>query len=134
MNMPQEYSPTKFLIIEDHTALRRSLIFWLSSLFPRSEILEADSGERGLELAESESPDIVIVDIGLPGINGINVTQSIKKKNMKIEVIILTILDGIDYQTDALKAGADSFINKKDMNFLLPNAIRSIVKRQDLKT
>lgn len=111
------------LIIEDHHILRSSLCSWLSELFPSLIIHQSATGKDGFKLALENEPDLAIIDIGLPDINGIEVTKSIKQNNLKTKVIILTIYDGKKYEHESLAAGADKFINKKDMYLNLPIAI-----------
>jgi DNA-binding NarL/FixJ family response regulator len=117
----------KILIIEDHDTLRSSLHSWLMELFPGTEIYQAATGEDGLSIAFSVNPDIAIIDICLPGIDGIEVTKLIKKAKLKTNIIILTILNEFDYQNDSYKTGANAFIYKKDMYSKLPTIIQSLL-------
>jgi DNA-binding NarL/FixJ family response regulator len=118
----------KILIIEDNYTLRDLLHSWLNELMPDCDTYKTSTGEDGLEIIKTLKPDIVIVDIKLPGINGIDVTRMIKNNKDNTEVIVLTICEGINYQNDAYAAGANTFINKKEMHIKLPSAIRSILK------
>lgn len=117
----------KILIIEDNDVLRNMLQSWLVDLFPECHIQSAPSGEAGLSYMNLIKPDLVIVDIKLPGINGIDVTKNIKASGFNVEVIVLSIFDSINYQNDAYAAGAKYFINKKDMHIRLPLEIQSIL-------
>ena len=125
--MKQIADDKKILIIEDHDTLRSSLHSWLIELFPQTEIYEAATGEDGLSIAYSVNPDIAIVDIRLPGIDGIEVTKLLKKADLKTNIIILTILNESDYQNDSYKTGANAFIYKRDMYLKLPITIQSIL-------
>jgi two-component system response regulator EvgA len=116
------------LIIEDHAALRQSLQSWLIELYTEITIYEAATGEDGLSIALSKSPDLMLVDIGLPGIDGLEVIEYVRENNVKSKIIVLTIQEGMSYQKASIKAGADAFINKKDMYIKLPQVIDSILK------
>ena len=114
------------LIIEDNYTLRDLLQSWLNELMPDCDIYKTSTGEEGLEKTKILKPDIVVVDIKLPGINGIEVTKIIKENMADTEIIVLTICEGVNYQNDAYAAGANTFINKKEMHLRLPLVIRSI--------
>lgn len=103
------------LIVEDHNTLRASLRDLLSVYFPHAFILEAKNGEEAVSLAFAYHPDVVLMDISLPGINGIESTRRIKKELPMTQVIILTIHDNPEYSADAAAAGARAFIPKRKM-------------------
>ncbi|MBC8319290.1 MAG: response regulator [Bacteroidetes bacterium] len=117
----------KLLIIEAHKTLSRSLSSWLLELFPAIEIYQGVTGEEGLSIANSINPDIALVDIALPGINGFEVTRFMKKNRLKTKVILLTSIEGQNYQVESITAGAYAYINKKDMYKMLPSTIQSII-------
>lgn len=102
----------KVLIVEDHDMARMGLSVILGNN-DRIEIagMFAD-GETGVENALSLSPDVVIMDIGLPTIDGIEATRKIKEKNSNIKVLMYTSREGEDDIFDAFKAGADGYITK----------------------
>jgi len=79
-NIKSNVKPCTILIVEDHDTLRETLRKWLSTTFPDCVFFDAKKGEDAVDLAEAEKPDIVIMDIGLPGISGIEATRQIKKK------------------------------------------------------
>ena len=113
----------KILIVEDNNTLRDMLYSWLNELYPDCKIYLSASGEDGLVMSKIVEPDIMIVDIKLPGINGLEVTRNIKE-SINAKVIILTMMEGMNYQNDAYAAGAELFINKKEMHTKLPGAIQ----------
>ncbi|OGI02195.1 MAG: hypothetical protein A2104_02180 [Candidatus Melainabacteria bacterium GWF2_32_7] len=100
------------LIVEDHTLTRFGLKTALESLDHVKLILEAEDGETGICLAKEHKPDIVLMDLGLPGINGIETTKLIKKNDNKIKVIILTSHNNEDEVWAALGAGANAYCLK----------------------
>jgi len=108
-------------------ALRLSLSSWLKDLYPSIEIHYAADGEEGLEIANYIKPDLALIDIGLPGISGFEVTREIKKQNNYTAIIILTIYEGPEYESESVTAGANYFINKKEMFKRLPETINSLL-------
>ncbi|MCK4784786.1 MAG: response regulator transcription factor [Desulfobacteraceae bacterium] len=103
------------LITEDHDALRKSLREWVCTNFPNVRVLEAKSGEAALSLAHAYQPDIILMDIGLPRMNGLEATRRIKKALPLTKVVILTIHENPEYQDDAEAAGASAYVPKRKM-------------------
>ena len=103
------------LIVEDHDALRDSLKSWVSFVFQDCNILVAKSGEDALEKVFSEPPDIILMDVLLPGINGIEATRRIKDAVPKAKVVMLSIYEDSAYQADASMAGSCAYIPKRKM-------------------
>jgi two-component system, NtrC family, sensor kinase len=100
----------KILLIDDEETNVRVLAISLKS--DGYEVVTAYSGEEGLKVFDQESPDIVVTDIKMPGMDGIEVLKNIKTRNPEVEVIIITGHGDIDNAIDALKHGASDFINK----------------------
>ena len=67
--------PATILIVEDHDNVRRALGDWLKIEFPRCHVIEANSGEEAIGLIQAQSPRLVVMDIRLPGMNGIETTR-----------------------------------------------------------
>lgn len=104
------------MIVEDHEAVRTSLRDWLSAIFPDCIFVEAKSGEEAVDLALARPPDVVLMDIGLPGMNGIRATRHIKAAASQAQVVMLTIHEAPEYQADAAAAGASAYIVKRRMH------------------
>ena len=116
---------SKILIVEDHAGIRHSIRQWLSKVFEENGIIEATTGEDAVELCKELKPAVVIMDIKLPGINGIIATKEIKKALPDTKVIILTVYDIPAFEAEAAAAGASAFISKNDMyKELLPTIQR----------
>jgi two-component system invasion response regulator UvrY len=107
--------PTTILIVEDHDAVRGSLREWLETMFPQCHVVEAASGEEALILAQANMPQLVIMDIGLPQMSGIEATRRIKVQVPGAQVVMLTIHEDDAYRTDAEAAGASAFVPKRRM-------------------
>jgi DNA-binding NarL/FixJ family response regulator len=104
-------SPT-ILIVEDHDALRASLRDWLGAGFLGCRWLEATSGEEAVAVAGAQFPDLVLMDVGLPEMNGIHATEQIKGVAPLAQVIILTAHEATEYRADAAAAGASGYVIK----------------------
>lgn len=124
-------SKLKFLIVEDHNKLRSILSSWLHKLYPEVEINNTSSGEEALKIISDFQPNIVIADIGLPGMTGLELTRRLRGSNPNTSVIILTIYEGIIYEDEAFNSGAKAFVNKISMYDKLPSAIDSIISSID---
>ena len=114
----------RLIIIEDHALTRIGLKTTLEESQKIEVIAEAEYGEAGVKLAQELEPDIVIMDLGLPNMNGIEATQAIKTHHNNIKVLILTSHDSEDQVMLALKAGADAYC-MKDVN---PTRLISIIE------
>ena len=110
--------PATILIVEDHDAVRRSLRDWLEVEFPRCRVIEVASGEQAITLIRSEaieSPRLVVMDISLPGMSGIEATRQIKASLPSAQIVMLTIHEGDTYRADATAAGASAYVPKRTM-------------------
>lgn len=102
------------LLVEDNSTFRISLSDILLSYFPLIGVDEAADGEEALSKVEYLHPDIVFMDIQLPGENGLEVTKKIKLVYDYIVVVILTSYDLPEYRQQAFRNGADCFLSKGD--------------------
>ena len=104
------------LIVEDHDKLREALAEWLRSFFSDYTFLVAGSAEKAIELAEIHHPAIVIMDLQLPRMNGIEAIRHIKKISSKTQAVVLTVMKDSAYIDVAMAAGAYAYINKQHMH------------------
>ncbi len=102
----------KILIADDEGIVRDSLKFIIEKDFTDCEIYLAKSGRQAIELAEEHRPDIALLDIQMPGINGLSALREIKAINKKIRALILTAFDNFDYAKEAVELGATDYIMK----------------------
>jgi two-component system KDP operon response regulator KdpE len=103
--MPDE----KVLIVDDESSIRRFLRVTLTA--QNYKIIEAATGQEGLEKAASDKPDIIVLDIGLPDINGIEVTKLLRQWT-QVPIIILSVHRAETDKISALDAGADDYLTK----------------------
>lgn len=116
--------PTIVLIVDDHDSVRVSLRAWLETVFPQCHVIEAASGEEAVALAKANLPHLVVMDIGLPNMNGIEATRCIKACVPSAQIVVLTIHEDDLYRADAEVAGASAFVPKRRMrNKLIPTLV-----------
>jgi len=102
----------KVLIVDDHPNIRRILTDILGTLFPTMVIEEAADGRGAMEKIEDLPPNLIFMDIQMPGENGAELTRKIKAKYPQIAVIMLTSFDSPEIREAAYGNGADHFIVK----------------------
>jgi two-component system, NarL family, invasion response regulator UvrY len=106
------FSMTNIIIADDHAVVRRGIIQILSESFPRANIVEVADAQSLLKRIFQESWDLVISDISMPGISGMEILLQIKQHYPKLPVLILSMYSEDVYAIRALKAGASGFLNK----------------------
>lgn len=125
---------TKILIIEDEEPIRRVLVRILSDEDSNYKISEATDGKEGLNLIKIEKFDLVLCDIKMPKMDGIEVLQAANAKNISAPFIMLTGHGNVETAVEAMKLGAYDFISKPpDLNRLL-TAVRHALENKSLRT
>ena len=118
----------KILVVDDH-AIMRDGIRALLGLHDDIEIVgEASEGKEAIEKAREFAPDVVIMDIAMPGMDGLEATRRIVKKSPKVKVLVLTQHDNREYIISAIKAGTAGYVPKKALGSELISAIRAVYK------
>ena len=116
----------KILLVDDH-AIMRDGIKALLSIYDDIEVVgEASEGREAIEMARELNPDVVVMDISMPGMDGLEVTRRLTKRNPGMKVIILTQHDNREYILSAIKVGAAGYIPKKALGADLVSAIRAV--------
>lgn len=123
---------SKILIIEDEEPIRRVLVRILKEEDDNFVIHEASDGKLGLDLLNSESFDLVLCDIKMPKVDGIDLLQRTRKNNSTIPFIMLTGHGNIETAVESMKLGAYDFISKPpDLNRLI-NSVRNALEKKEL--
>ncbi|WP_198292321.1 response regulator [Aromatoleum toluclasticum] len=117
------------LIVEDQETMRQKLREYLQAEFPDRVIREAASGSEALARCREVAPQIVLMDIGLPDIDGITLTAEIKRMLPATAIVVVSSYAGPEYPRRAAKAGADAYINKMDITRALLPAVLEILAR-----
>ena len=118
---------TNVLIVDDHHIIRRTLRQWLTGKFPTVNIVDLNSGEEAVTYTTQNPVNLVLMDVHLPGIDGIEATRKIKTQCPELPVIILTVQEVDRYRTSATEAGADGYVIKRQMYTDLIPAIDSVL-------
>jgi len=116
----------KVLLAEDHTIVREGIRSLLESQMDIEVIGEAENGLDAVRKTQKLRPDVVIMDISMPTLNGIDATRLIKKRVPNTKVLILTIHEQEEYAVQILKAGASGYLVKKTAMSELVAAIRAV--------
>ena len=102
----------KVLLVEDHMMIRMGTALVIEKTEGITLVGEAEDGQQGVEMAKELLPDVILMDIGLPVIDGIEATRRIKELNLDSKILIFTSRDNDDDVFAALAAGADGYIMK----------------------
>jgi len=117
--------PISILVVDDHTIVRQGLIT-LFTIQPDFHVVgEADNGDRAVSMAAELVPDVVLMDLVMPGINGVEAIREVKQVSPRSQVIVLTSYHEDEYIFPALRAGAISYVLKD----IEPDQLVESVKR-----
>jgi two-component system response regulator NreC len=121
-------SKIRVLLADDHTIVRQGLRALLDSQEDIEVVGEAEDGRQAFEKTKELIPDIVVIDITMPNLNGIEATRQIKKLNPEIKVLVLTVHDNEEYIHQILQAGASGYLLKESAVTDLVSAINAVKK------
>lgn len=121
------------LIVDDNSLLRETTRSILEANVPAVRIFEAVDGKDALAQILDHRPDLILMDIGLPGENGLTLTRKIKAVHPKIVIIVFTNHDLPEYRAAAFENGADFFISKSSPKMVLSKLVESIFADARLK-
>lgn len=118
----------RILVVDDHALVRRGARDVLNSQRGWRVVGEAADGLEAVEKAVALKPDVAIVDVSVPSIDGIEVTRRIRKAAPDVKVLVLTMDESDQMVRRALDAGARGYVLKSDLTDCLPKAVRAIVE------
>jgi two-component system nitrate/nitrite response regulator NarL len=128
----------KVLLIDDHALFRKGVRQIISDHADFEVVGEASSGQEGLDLAQKVLPDMVLIDLNMKGMNGLETLRHFKESPLKARYIVLTVSDAEDDLLEALRAGADGYLLKdmepEDLCANLKKAASGITVLQDSLT
>ncbi len=128
----------RVLIVDDETIERKGLEMILNGNFPSLLIAEADSGRTAIMKAEEFRPDIIFLDIKMPGIDGVEAAKEIKKMNKNVHIFMLTAFDRFEYARELMKLGVRDYIlkpyNREEIIEPLKKAIQEIEQEKAKRT
>jgi len=119
-------SKTRIIIADDHNLVREGIIALLRHYDDVTVVGEASDGKEAIEKTDKLKPDIVLIDIAMPGLGGLEATIEIKKRNPDVKILVLTQYDDREYISRFLKAGVSGYLLKKAVGTELISAIRAV--------
>lgn len=119
--------PTTVLLADDHTLVRQGLKAFLEGQ-GFSVVAEASDGQEALRIAAQMQPDIAVVDIGMPILNGVDAARELKKSSPETAVIVLTKHDEDQYVSEALRVGVNGYVLKSQVATDLVHAIQEVTR------
>ncbi len=128
--MNSAVKPIRVILADDHTLVRAGIRALLEKLPGVEVVAEASDGRELLKLAETHRPDVVLVDIGMPSLNGLDATARLTKEFPNVRVIILSMHHNEEYVWQALQAGATGFLLKKAATTELATALKSVAVKE----
>ncbi len=119
-------SKIRVMVVDDHTIVREGVHILLETQTDIEVVGEAADGQAALIRARELQPEIALVDIAMPGMNGLELTRALKRERPQISVIILTMYESDEYFFQVLDAGASGYVLKKAASADLVAAIRAV--------
>jgi DNA-binding NarL/FixJ family response regulator len=119
-------NPIRVLLVDDHGLVRAGIKSLIDQFDGFVVVAEANDGREALELIKADNPDVVVMDIAMKGLNGIDAAAQITHKYPKIRVVILSMHVNEEYISQALKAGVTGYIMKDAAAFELELGLRSV--------
>jgi DNA-binding NarL/FixJ family response regulator len=116
----------RILLADDHTVMRDGLRALLEKQADMAVVAEAADGHECVRMAEEQAPDVVVMDIGMPNMNGIEATRRIAEEQPRTAVVILSMHQDESYILRALKAGAKGYLLKDSLRADVLEAIRTV--------
>ena len=119
-------SVIRILVVDDHEVVRRAICSLLTNDSTLDVVCQTADGEQAVVKAEELQPDLVLLDISLPGISGIEAARRISRVSPNSHIIFLSQHDSLQMVEDALRAGGHGYVAKMDAGSELLKAIRSV--------
>ena len=115
------------LVVDDHDAVRRALCERIQASFSQFRMREAGTVDEALKIVEAERVDIVLMDINLPGMDGVNGTRVVLERSPRTSVVVVSIYNDSSHRQAARMAGAKAFVCKRAISRELIPVITSLV-------
>src|SRR3989441_4477410 len=106
---------TSLLVVEEHDGVRSALRDWLLASLPPLRLWEARSMEEALRLADQAQLDLILVNLELPGPNGIEATRALRKRHPDCPVVVMSVTDSEALRLAAVEAGDPAFVSKREL-------------------
>jgi len=126
--------PIRVLLADDHTLVRAGIRSLLETIEGLEVVAESGDGREALDLISRHRPDLALLDIGMPGLNGIEVARQIDRASPKTKIIILSIYDDKTHVTQAIRAGVAGYLLKGASVTELPLAVKAVMSGETYLT
>ena len=123
-------TPIQVLLVDDHAVVRMGFKMLLESASDIKVVAEADSGEQAVKLYQEHKPDVVVMDITMPGIGGLEATDRIMAKDNSARILVLSAHEDSVHPKRVLNAGAMGYLTKRSAAEELIKAIRTVAGRK----
>jgi DNA-binding NarL/FixJ family response regulator len=120
----------RVLLADDHTIVRQGVRLCLEAMGDIDVVAEAEDGQTAVQLAVQLRPDVAVVDLTMPRLNGVDAIRQIKRDAPEVEVVVLSVHDSEAYVVQALRAGAAGYVLKRNAATELVAAIRAAQEGQ----
>ena len=118
----------RILIIDDHAVVRRGLRALLEAEPDFQVVGEATDGDSVLQLVEECQPNVILMDVNMRRVNGIEATRQVKAKFPQVQVLILTLYEDVEFLSEAMKAGAAGYVLKSAIELVIIKAIHTVAR------
>lgn len=115
----------RVLLADDHTIVRQGVRLCLEALGDLDVVAEAEDGQQAVALAGELRPDVAVIDLTMPRLNGVDAIRQIRRDYPEVEVVVLSVHDSEPYVVQALRAGAAGYVLKRNAATELAEAIRA---------
>jgi DNA-binding NarL/FixJ family response regulator len=130
--MTQDRQPIRILVVDDHPVVRRGLQSLLSGHDDIQVIGEAENGAEVIPFLREHETDVILLDIQMKGLNGVDVARRVRASFPSVKIIILTTFDDESLLHEALEAGVHAYLLKSVSHERLPNSIREVMAGEKL--
>jgi DNA-binding NarL/FixJ family response regulator len=125
----RETAMPKVLIVDDHAFIRRGVQGILKA-FPEWQLCgEADNGNDAVRMAHEIRPDAIVMDVSMPGLNGVEATRAIRKDDREVKIVLLTLHESSELVRNAFQAGVNGYLLKTDAEQELVRALHAVLER-----
>jgi two-component system cell cycle sensor histidine kinase/response regulator CckA len=131
MKKKKKKESLKILIAEDHNTLRSSIRDLVETHLPGTHCFEVSNGKEAVSIAIQNEPDIILMDINMPEMDGLKATRRIKEVLPQTQIVMLTIHENHEYKSDAATSGASAYVYKRKMATTLIDVVKGLIRREE---